>query len=259
MINCNINNIILITLIVLISLVLLSSRSSENFEVTNRHSRYNNTLEMKRSSNEIINFVIKKIDDNLEYINHEDILEKIYENGVVRYIANVFLLNKKNHVTLNVIIDVARNENNIKLLSIIKGNSSNLYKENPVSTGNVVKYENDCLQALPFGETSLDFSKLDGINLPNIDYKYTDDIRHNQLREEQKNQPSQFPCRRLSKWWDKDGVKKAEKHTKCCQGINSATLDRELLASFNPNIIDKRIKIYEKLSATEAKCLQDIN
>lgn len=243
----------------MISLVLLSSRYSENFEVTTRHSRYNNTPELKRNSNEIINFVVKKINSDLEYINHEDILEKKYENGVVRYLANVFLLNKKNYITFNVIIDVARNNNDIKILSITKGNSSNLNKENPVSTGNIVKYNNDCLQALPFGETSLDFSKIDGVNLPNIDYKYTDEIRHNQLREEQRNQPSQFPCRRLSKWWDKDGVKNAEKSNKCCQGINSATLDRELLASFNPNIIDKRIKIDEKLTSTEAKCLQDIN
>ena len=258
MINCKLNNVMSITIIIVILLVLFSSRKSENFEVINKYSRYNNTIEVNRSSNEIINFVIKKLNSDLQYVNHEDILEKIYENGTIRYIANVFLLNIKTHVTLNVIVDIGINNNTIKILSIKKGNSNNLNKDNPISTSNIVNYNNDCLQAQPYGETSLNFSKLDGNNVPKIDYKFTDNIRHNQLIEEQKIQKSQFPCRRMSKRWNKDGIKIPEYKTKCCLGINSATLDRELLASFNPNIIDKRIKIDDRLTTTEAKCLENI-
>jgi len=260
MINCNLdlNTIIGLSVIILIIVILFNSKKQENFDMEKDvFTRNVITEEASRNIKDIIRFILGRVGPNFRYINHEDILVTRFDNNFIRYRLNIFLSNTKDHTTRNVLMDILKGCNKIKILSIKRGNSLNILKKNPESTSNVVKYVNDCHDTMGFGETSLDYSKLEGDNLPNIHYKYTDTIRPDRLRVEMKAQNSQFPCRNLSKFWDKNGVKTPEDHTKCCMGINSATKDRELVASFNPNIIDKRIKISDT-ETTEQKCLKNL-
>ena len=251
--NCLLNLVMLFIISFFFLYVYLKKK--EAFECSLNQSKYNrNYYETcsKYEVNKIVTFIIDNINRDLGssfmVINYGDILSQTYPDLSKRYIINVFLNEKKHFLVKKVIIDVIniKNSGTLKLLSLKLGNSLDTIMEHPKSSRNLIENQ--------FSELGV----LDGSSSDTLEYVFLDKedklkyknncnfnnwIANPELECVRKEEPKPFPCRKLGKWWNNDGIKDLEEPNMNCIGINSATVDRNLSASFNPTILDNKIKI----------------
>ena len=247
----------IIILLVIISVFFYMKRETFVGVPIEKNISTNNFLDV----NTIVKFVINRINVDLglnyEIIGYNEINMEEYLDSTRRFLLKIFLHNSKFHNSKEVLMDIVDlyGTGNLKLISIVSTNSNKL-NELPQTTSNLIKYKN--MSENPKGnlDINLDYSYLDiGLNDKNKeDYRNT--IRHRELRLSKLIGLNAYPCRKTGKWWDNNGVKDIDIFSKNCRGINSSTVKRELLGTFNPNIIDKRISVNSSLEAE--KCLTNL-
>jgi len=163
----------------------------------------------------------QKKNENFVLINYDSGTIISLPNGDKRYIIRAFVHNKRNDVSKKVEIDVLlfKKTNSIKLFSIKMGKSLNNMDKLPKSTTNENLNRSKFNNLSENIDISLDYLLLD-------EFLETND---NGVKcEQSKNDRGfhNFPCRKIGKWWDTNGVKNIEFPNDKCYGINSSGKER---------------------------------
>ena len=244
-------NMILLFIILTGSLIVI--RNTENFRCNTKYNSNYIDISHKDKINNIVNFVFLKLnrDNGINYrvVSYDDMEVITYKDNSIRYKINLFILdiNKDNsHKVLMDIIDI-NNKGVLKLMSIKMGKSVDNLIPLPESTTNIVKYKFGYYNINGNTENILDYSFIPKEDLnSSTKYKYNDWIPHKELSCAIKEEPQPFPCRNLGKWWDNDGIKKISTKTKSCIGVNSSTNNQQMVATFNPTLLNRRIDLGNK-------------
>ena len=251
---CYLNMIILIISLIFLLLVI---RNRENFRCSAKfNTKYNSNyidLISKDKINNIVNFIFLKLnkDNGINYrvVSYDDMEVITYKDHTIRYKINLFILDKDNDNSRKVVMDLIdiNNKGVLKLMSIKMGKSLDNIIPLPESTTNLVNYNFGYYNINGNTENILDYSFIPKEDLnSSTKYKYNDWIPHKELSCAIKEEPQPFPCRNLGKWWDNDGIKTISAKTKSCIGVNSSTNNQQMLATFNPTLLNRRIDVGNK-------------